>query len=191
EVELMNPGSSSRDARVAMELIGGEWSEVRTGRGAPAESLQVTLPDWADHVIVDVELTPGLWDELTDFGVTVFDPDGQIVSEGPLNYAFGRQTFEVAEDGDLAGRALTIELLPAFAIERAVHPWEATVRVRFLREEAVPVGASRTFAVVARGRVRVPLPGTSRVAPPGLAPLLEIRAADGGAETVRWVAAPR
>jgi tripeptidyl-peptidase II len=191
EVELMNPGASSRDARVAMDLIGGEWSEVRNGRGGPPESLQVTVPDWADHVIVDVSLPADLWDELTDFGVTVFDPAGQIVSEGPLNYAFGRQTFEVSEDADLAGRPITIELFPAFALERDVHPWQATVRVRFLRAEAQPVGSARTFPVVARGRVRVPLPGTLRVTAEGLSPLLEIRAADGSGETVRWVAAPK
>src|SRR5437773_6214413 len=34
---------------------------------------------------------------ISDFGVTVFDSSGQQVSEGPLNYAVGRQRFDVPE----------------------------------------------------------------------------------------------
>src|SRR2546426_605408 len=74
------------------------------------------------------------WREFTDFGVTEFDSTGQQVSQGPLEYAFGRQAFAVPPA--LRGHPLTVELYPGFARDKGVHPWRGKLRGRFLLSQA-------------------------------------------------------
>src|SRR5258706_2622630 len=96
-----------------------------------AETLSVRAPVWAKRAEVDVQLTPDLWDELTDFSVTVYDSGGQQIPGGneAVNYAFGRLSFNLPEK--LAGRPLTVEFYPAFA-KLPGHPWRRTARIRVL-----------------------------------------------------------
>jgi hypothetical protein len=123
---------------------------------------------------VDVQLTPELWDEMTDFSVTVYDSTGQQVPGGnqPVNYAFGRMS--VALTDSLTGIPLSVELYPAFA-RLPGHAWQGTVRVRFLGPDE-PAGEHAELSVVAGGRtvVRIPTPPSLQL-PDGFGALIETR----------------
>src|SRR5204863_158507 len=101
-----------------------------------------SVPDWAATAVVEVEVPREQWREFTDFGVTEFDSTGQQVSQGPLEYAFGRQAFAVPPA--LRGHPLTVELYPGFARDKGVHPWRGKLRVRFL-----PIVAERRIKITA------------------------------------------
>ena len=140
----------------------------------PAESLTVSVPDWAGTAMVEVEMPREQWRELTDFGVTGFDSAGQQVSQEPLEYAFGRQTFAVP--ASLRGQRLTIELYPGFAREAGMPGWRATVRVRFLLREPRALGDGGDLMVVPGGRASLSLPRVRDLAlPEGFTPLVEVR----------------
>jgi hypothetical protein len=159
---------------VLYRLVGAERSFAITGRGQPAESLQVQAPRWARHMEVDVQLPSELWDEMTDFSVTVYDSTGQQLPGGnqPVNYAFGRMS--VALTDSLTGRPLTIELFPAFARVPG-HAWKGSVKVRFLGPDE-PAGEGGQVSVVAGGRtiVRPPTPPALPL-PEGFRTLIETR----------------
>lgn len=159
---------------VLYRLVGAERSYPIAGRGQPAESLVVRPPRWAKRMEVDLELPPDLWDELTDFSLTVYDSTGQQIPGGnqPVNYAFGRLSVALADS--TTGVPLTIELFPAFA-RLPGHAWRGTVRIRFLGPDE-PVGEGGPLSVVAGGRAVVRLP-TAPVLPlpEGFSTLIETR----------------
>ncbi len=189
--------SSVRDGtvtgRVTRVLVGAERSFVLTGRGLPAETLLVRTPAWAKRAEVDLQLTPELWDELTDFSVTVYDSTGQQIPSGneAVNYAFGRLSFLVPER--LSGRPLTVEFYPAFA-KLPGHAWRGTARVRFLGKERA-FGDGSDLSVVPGGRAAVPVPAPPASAldlPPGFGALVETRVtASTGAPAARRSALER
>jgi FAD/FMN-containing dehydrogenase len=166
--------SAGVTGEVLYRLVGAERSFVIAGRGQPAESLQVQAPRWARHMEVDVQLPAELWDEMTDFAVTVYDSTGQQIPGGnqPVNYAFGRMS--VALTDSLTGRPLTIELFPAFA-RLPGHSWRGNVKVRFLGPDE-PAGEGGQVSVVAGGRtiVRPPTPPPLQL-PEGFSTLIETR----------------
>ena len=152
------------------------------------ESLTVSVPEWAATAVVEVELPRELWREFTDFGVTEFDSTGQQVSQGPLEFAFGRQAFAVP--AGLQGHPLTVELYPGFARDRGVHAWRAKLRVRFLLSDPRPIGDGQAITVLPGGRA--PLPAQrppQRTLPEGFAPLVEVqvRSSAGAADAIRRV----
>jgi len=176
-LEATNSGPATVVARVTALLLGAVREFDVTGREAPAESLSVRVPAWASQALIDVAMPRGQWSELTGFGVTEFDSTGQQVGQGPLNYPTGRQPLDVTA---LRGRPLLIELAPAFARADGAHAWRATVRVRFLLEDARPWDGAGRVSVVAGGRVRVPslTPAASPLAlplPSGFRLLVETR----------------
>jgi len=121
-----------------------------------------------------VELPREQWREFTDFGVTEFDSAGQQVSQGPLEYAFGRQAFAVPTS--LRGRPLTVELYPGFARDKGIHAWRAKLRVRFLLSEPRSLGNGRDITVLPGGRAPLPAqPPRELALPEGFAPLVELR----------------
>ena len=172
--EATNPGQAVVGGRVTPALLGAERSLDVVGRGATPESVTVSVPDWAVTAVVEVELPREQWREFTDFGVTEFDSTGQQVSQGPLEYAFGRQAFTVATG--LRGHPLTVELYPGFARDGGVHPWRARVRVRFLLSEPRPLGDGRDITVLPGGRAPLPVQRPRELTlPQGFAPLVEVR----------------
>jgi hypothetical protein len=187
EASSVRPGTVT--GRVTQVVVGAERAYTLAGRGEPAETLHVRAPAWAKRVEVDVQLTPELWDELTDFSLTVYDSTGQQVrgANEAVNYAFGRLSFTLPDT--LAGRPLTVELYPAFA-KLPGHPWRGTVRIRFLGREK-SVGSGSDLSVVAGGRATVALPGGSAAAalelPEGFGALVETRvdARGGGTAATR------
>jgi len=186
-LEVSNGEAAAAEVRVAQQLVGGEWRWQVRGRGTPAESLTVAVPDWAGSAVIDLEVDPALWSELTDLGVTVFDGSGQQVAREPQNYARGRLEIELGSGR--AGAPLAVELFPAWADTRAARPWDATLTVRFLLDEPVPLGQPAALRVPPGGRAPV---AREAVASPlvagGLRPLVDVIAeADGAgrAEAVR------
>jgi hypothetical protein len=186
--------SSVRDGtvtgRVTHTLVGAERGYTLSGRGLPAETLLVRAPAWAKRAEVDVQLNADLWDELTDFSVTVYDSTGQHLpgANEAVNYAFGRLSFEVPEK--LTGRPLTVEFYPAFA-KLPGHAWRGSARIRFIgREKALGDKDGTDLSVVSGGRTAVTLPvppASALELPPGFGALIETRvtAASGAAATRR------
>ena len=159
---------------VVHRLVGGERSYTIAGRGQPAETLQVRPPRWAKQMEVDVQVSPELWDEMTDFAITAYDSAGQQVRGGnePMNYAFGRLSVAVPEN--LKGTPITIELYPAFA-KLPGHSWQGTALVRFLGPDE-PIAGGGELSVVAGGRTVVRLPTPPPLEQPeGFAALVETR----------------
>ncbi len=193
-VEAANPGAESVSGRALQQLLGAERTVSVAGRGAPAESVTVRVPEWAARAVVNVTMPRERWDDFTDFGVTDYDSTGQQVGQGALNYAVGRHSFAVPPS--LRGHPLTIELFPAFARDNGARPWPADVTVRFLLVDPRPLGDGTDFRVVAGGRSSVALgKAPDDVAlPAGFAPLVELRlhSAGGAApDAVRRVPLPR
>ena len=171
--EATNPGPASVSGRLTQTLLGAERALEIAGRGAPPESITVSVPDWAATAVVEVEMPREQWREFTDFGVTEFDSTGQQVSQGPLEYAFGRQAFAVPPA--LRGHPLTVELYPGFARDKGVHPWRGKLRVRFLLSEPRPLGDGREITVLPGGRAPLPAQRPRDLAlPEGFAPLVEV-----------------
>jgi subtilisin family serine protease len=183
--------SSVRDGtvmgHVTNVLVGAERTYAVTGRGLPAETLLVRAPAWGKRAEIDLQLPPELWDELTDFSMTVYDSTGQQIPGGneAVNYAFGRLTFSVPER--LSGRPLTVEFFPAFA-KLPGHAWRGTARIRFLGKEK-PLGDGSDLSVVAGGRAAVTLPvppASALELPQGFGALIETRVtASTGAPAAR------
>jgi subtilisin family serine protease len=186
--EATNPGQASVSGRVTQALLGAERTLDVAGRGAMPESLTVSVPDWAARALVEVEVAREQWREFTDFGVTEFDSTGQQVSQGPLEFALGRQAFAVP--AALQGHPLTVELYPGFARDKGVHPWRAKVRVRFLLSEPRPLGDGQDITVLPGGRAPLPASRPRDLAlPEGFAPLVEVRVRSsvGAPDAVRRV----
>ena len=193
-IEASTAAPEAAAGHATATLIGAERSVAVTGRGVPAESVTVRVPDWADQATVDVAMPPEQWDDFTDFGVTDFDSTGQQVGQGALNYAFGRHAVDARAVAPLRGRTLTVELFPAFARYNGAHPWRATVRVRFLLAHPRGVGGSTDVHVVVGGRALVPLARPPELTlPEGFTPLIEVRIhpTDGiGVDAVRRLPLP-
>jgi hypothetical protein len=181
--EASNHGAGSAGGRLTALLLGAERAFDVAGRGAPAESLTVRVPQWAARAVVDVQMSREQWDVFTDFGVTEFDSAGQQVGQGAMSYALGRHGFDVP--AALRGRPLTVELYPGFARDDGVRPWRATVRLRFLLREPRPAGASGDLSVPPGGRAPVPAAKAPPLAlPDGFAPLVELRVHDPARDVV-------
>jgi tripeptidyl-peptidase-2 len=171
---VLSGQGSTVTGEVLYRLVGAERSYDITGRGLPAESLQVRAPRWAKRIEVDIELSTDLWDQMTDFSVTVYDSTGQQLPDAnePVNYAFGRMSAPLADSA--RGAPLTIEFYPAFA-RLPGRAWRGTARVRFLGPDE-PVGEGGAVAVVAGGRSVVRLPAAPALElPEGFGTLIETR----------------
>jgi tripeptidyl-peptidase II len=176
-VEAANPTGATAAGRATVTLLAAERSIDVAGRGGPAESLTVRVPDWAGRVAIDVQMPREQWNLFTDFAVTEFDSTGQQVGQGAMTYAFGRHGFDVP--AGLVGHPMTVELFPAFARDNGARPWRATVRIRFLLREGRSEGKGTDVLLVAGGRAVVPLGKPPALAlPDGFAPLVELRVHD-------------
>ena len=192
-LEASNPGVATASLVARARLAGVERRVEVAGRGAPPESLAVTVPNWAARAEVLIEMPREQWQWFTDFGSTVFDSVGQQVDARPLNHARGRQTYDVPRA--LAGHAAVIELYPGFARADVAPPWRASVRVRFFQDTTESLGPAQALDVVAGARAVLPavsLPPFPLSA--GFTPLVEWRltpASGSGAAAVGYQAVRR
>jgi hypothetical protein len=175
-LEVSNAGTVTVSLVARTALIGAERRLMVEGGGIPAESVTVVLPPWATRAELLVDMAREQWDRFTDFGLTAFDSAGQQIHNTPLNYARGRQAFDIPPR--LVGHPVVFELLPAFASGNAARPWQASLRVRLYRGSSAVID-STTLDIVAGGRATLPL-----VTPPAL--LLP----DGFASLLQWRLSP-
>ncbi|HTH66423.1 MAG TPA: S8 family serine peptidase [Gemmatimonadales bacterium] len=182
-VEVTNVGAGTANLSALASLAGAERRVDVRGNGAIPESLWVRVPEWAVRAEVLVEMPRPQWELFTDFGVSVYDSAGQQVNAAPMNYARGRQTFDIP--AALAGRAALIELFPAFARPDSAPPWQASVRVRFFTDSLEAAAPVRPLDVVAGGRSVLPAVSVPVMAlPDGFAPLIEWRLTPAGGDGV-------
>jgi subtilisin family serine protease len=152
--------------------------DVRGQRDTP-QRITIDVPSWAGEMVFDLQLEPGLWSRLTDFGVTVFDSAGFKVAEGPMSYGFGRLTVELPRYR--RGQRLEIELFPAFAHLEPPPRWSAEGQLSFIAADppVLPLaGVDTTTALTtAPGQYEMirfePIPERLLI-PPGYDPLIEI-----------------
>jgi hypothetical protein len=100
-------------------------------------TIPAVMPTWARELVVDVTLPVEHWQQFSDFGVTLFDAKGAIVTDAPLNYAHGR--IRVPLGGDLYPGPFALELFPAFADTTGPYAWSAEVALSYLRSDPVPL----------------------------------------------------
>jgi hypothetical protein len=125
-VSVAAPGGVADSATLA--VIGAERGIRTSSRGSAERRLSFTLPAWARRVEIDMQLDPGFWTEVTDFGLTLLDDDGRFLATAPQNYAFGR--LEADLPTGRPDRQAEIVLGPGFADPAADPRWEASLTIR-------------------------------------------------------------
>jgi hypothetical protein len=181
---LISSAEDTVTVGVGARLVGfGRRFSVRSG--SRSETVRVPVPRWATSLGFEVTVPTELWNRLTDFGVTFFDPSGRKVDESPLNHAHARH--EIAVDSQLAGSEIAMELFPAFALEqdRGRQQWQADVTV--VLKLAEPLSLNPGWQNQRADSLRVP-PGSQLVfefdwpvfqggqIPSGFEPVVEILA---------------
>ncbi|MBI4420465.1 MAG: S8 family serine peptidase [Gemmatimonadetes bacterium] len=177
---IRNQGPEAVSSRVSVELAGAVRDTTVSGSRATPWTVNVRPPRWADRMVVEVDLPRQLWGGVTDFGITVFDGAGQQLSQGPMNYAFARETVKL--DSLHRDAPLVIELYPAFAHLRPPEAWSARVRIAYLPARPAPVATSAvTIFPGSTETVSLPAVPGDLTAPEGVAPLarITVRPADG------------
>lgn len=148
---IRNLSHRSVRAIVTAEVIGASSHHLVEGRGSERAEVRVVPPQWADRMLLKVFLRKKSWNQITGFGVTVFDTAGVLVSDGPLNYSGARQIVQL--DSVVHSAGLDVELLPAFARADAQTSWTAELEVVFLLPNAVELttsdGSNRTGVLIA------------------------------------------
>lgn len=154
-------------------LVSAEQLGIATQWGAPVTrgaryARTFVTPEWATQAVVEVQLTPEIWNTVTDFGITLFDRDGAQLGQGPMNYDFHRVTVDLpAKRG--AGYPVTVELLPAFARPEPPASFAATVRLAFVGPpKAIALSGAPTptpVTIPAHGSRAVAIPPFPSLAP--------------------------
>ena len=189
EVSARNVGATAVSARLEAEVVGAVHDTQLVGTGSEPATLSVSVPAWADRMIVDVTFDRVFWSTVTDFGLTVFGASGQVVSHGPMNYAFNRQVIKL--DSVARDQPLTIELFPAFAHLRGEGRWTAGVRVALLAATpsrlTMPDAASAlTLGPAYSASVKLSAPDPGMTPPEGFQRLVRTTVTpEGGVSSVR------
>ncbi len=172
---------SGRDTTVlaTADRIGVETGWVATVEHGGPYRRTFAAPAWATQAVLEVQLTPQLWELVTDFGLTMFDQDGAQLGNSPMNYDFNRLTVDLPEQR-AAGYPVTVELFPAFALPTPPASFTAQVRVEFVGPSApIPLqgaGDTATVALPAHATAAVRLPAfPSLVTAPEWRDLVRIR----------------
>ncbi len=154
--------------------------------GAPYQRA-FEAPAWATAVIVEVQVTPQLWDQVTDFAISVFDPDGAQLGNGPMNYDYHRVKTDLpARRGSYP---VTVELFPGFALPDPPARVEAAVRVSFVGAPRPLALADPALRIAAGGSATVRLPRADAYPlSEDWSPLVRVRAA---ARADDWVVLER
>jgi len=188
-VQLATRGSDGvRVTNLQTHLVSGSASMQPVGAGRRfrmrggshvAARERLSVPTWAGHLQVDVAFPADLWPRVTDVGATLWDADGYLIHENPLNYPTSRYVVTLA-----AGTVseMDLELMPAFALPDEERAWEAEVRVSFLPDRPLVAPTTVPFELGPRGDL---LLGWTRDSlawlPAGLEVLTEVTASTAGA----------
>jgi hypothetical protein len=120
---------SAVSGRFSIGLIGAERQFELGGTGGEDVVLPLSIPGWAQRLVVDLELDPALWPRFTDFGFTVLDSAGRILGKNPLNYAHARLSITLPPRG--ADGEASLVLAPGFAEPGSRERWNGRVTIRF------------------------------------------------------------
>ncbi len=127
--------AASRETTVVVTAeqigVGASWA-VDVPNGATVTRALV-VPAWAGRVTVEVRLDREVWDQLTDFAITLFDRVGNRLANKAMTYALDRLSFTLPA-GRSADLPVTLELFPGFARPEAPAHVTARVTVRLLGE---------------------------------------------------------
>jgi hypothetical protein len=113
---------------IATQQVGADTAWTETVVNALARRT-FAVPAWAARMIAEVEVTPGIWDQVTDFAITIYDAEGAQLDKGAMNYPFHRLSADLPADR-AAGYRATLELFPGFA-RPTPTTIQARVKVRF------------------------------------------------------------
>ncbi|MFI5280826.1 MAG: S8 family serine peptidase, partial [Gemmatimonadales bacterium] len=91
--------------------------------------LDVPAPAWAKKIVVELEVAPEVWDQVTDFSIAVYDSAGAQLGVGAMNYPYHRVSAELPSDRPDNYRTV-VELSPGFARPVAPPRTEGRLRVR-------------------------------------------------------------
>lgn len=156
-------------AGASLNLIGAAATWLAAIDSTALWRREVAVPTWARRMIVEVEVAPEVWDQMTDFGITVYDSLGAQLGNGAMNYPYHRIPVDLPADR-AAGYRTTVELAPGFARPTAPSRTDARVRVRFEADErSVWTQSGPARAAVVRVPAFTPLE-----APDGFEPLLRL-----------------
>ncbi|HOX20906.1 MAG TPA: S8 family serine peptidase [Gemmatimonadales bacterium] len=135
ELSLANLSGAPATLQVGAALVGAERGALVPGSGSREESVSFTAPAWATELVVDADMPAADWARFTDFAVTLYDAEGRIVAEEPMNYADVRLRTELPESP--LRQTFTLRLTPAFADSADTGSWTLKVRFRLLAAEPV------------------------------------------------------
>ena len=167
------PGSDTT-LQASLDLLGValDWDAV-IDHGAVVHRT-IAVPAWATRLRIEAEVTPDVWEQVTDYSISVFDSAGNRIANEALNFPYGRLEADLPEHR-AAGYAATVELFPGFA---GTPPERCATRVR-IRFEADPRPlASQPVRLPAGATLGAPAV-TGLEAPDGWRYLLRIRLAAG------------
>ena len=165
---LLSLAARDTTLRVTAKQLGvaTEWAAT-VERGAPYRRA-FDAPGWATQVIVGVQLTPELWNTVTDFGIIVYDSAGAQLGQAAMNYTFQRVTADLPPNRG-TGFPVTVELFPAFAHPAPPGTFTAMVRVAFVGTprtiELAGAHSPVVLALPAHGTVEVRIPPFASLAP--------------------------
>ncbi len=178
---IRNLANRPSRAIVSAKLVGAVARRAIHGSGSTRENVRVVPPGWAEKMLLEVSLPEHTWNQLTGFGVTVFDTAGMRVSDGPLSYSGARQVVDLSSSNYFAG--LDVELMPAFAHMDSDETWSAELGVVFLLPEPVSLslsdGSERAGVVIeprSAREISFALESVSYVTRADLVPLVDVMA---------------
>jgi hypothetical protein len=145
-------------------------------RGGRAERVSLGVPIWSRELAVEVVMDRESWPRFTDFGVTLYDSAGQVISNEPLNYADARLETDLTTAQ--AGQPLSLLLSPGLADSTDRGPWNIRIRIRAYADTARALETSsgerlqvRVLAPGATTELRFRLPEGPWAYPDGFYPL--------------------
>lgn len=181
ELVTRNVSRSGVSLRLRTALTGAEWqATMRTIGGEPVE-VDVPVPEWAEGLVLDVQLPREAWPGVSDLSATLWHPDGRLIEASPLNYAFGRTVVEIPTERRGSTIRLRLRAAPVGAEDRRSIDAVATVRFRAERPWALDDGgtAREPLAAGATRTVRFPLTAWPLAIPSGMVPVLTLVALEG------------
>ena len=175
-VALTSLGSDPFSVESGVVLLGGERSILVAGEGGRAERVSLGVPTWSRELAVEVVMDRESWPRFTDFGVTLYDSAGRVVSNEPLNYADARLETDLTTAQ--AGQPLSLLLSPGLADSTDRGPWNIRIRIRAYADTARALETSsgerlqvRVLAPGATTELRFRLPEGPWAYPDGFYPL--------------------
>ena len=185
-ISYFSPAAADTTMTTSVEQVGiGTTWQATVERGGPYRRT-FAAPAWATGAVVEVQLTPGFWNTVTDFAIVLYDSSGAQLGKGAMNYDFDRVTVDLPEKRDAAYR-VTVELFPAFAHFEPPANFGAIVRLAFTGAAPPPVHGVLTIPSHGTAVLAIP-PFASRAPSPDWWDLVRVKLAGSDSD---WVAIER